>query len=81
MARAESRGGGIVLVALLAMTGLHAIHVTVGICLTLGLALLARRGHFEDGNYMPVDIACLYWHFVDIVWVFLFPWLYLAVHL
>ena len=63
-----------------AMTGLHAIHVTVGIVLMLVLAVLALRGHFENGNYMPVEIAGLYWHFVDIVWVFLFPLLYLAGH-
>ena len=63
-----------------AMTGLHAIHVTVGIVLMLVLAVLAWRGRFEGGNYMPVEIAGLYWHFVDIVWVFLFPLLYLAGH-
>jgi cytochrome c oxidase subunit 3 len=63
-----------------AMTGLHAIHVAVGIILILVLALLARRGHFENGNYMPVEIAGLYWHFVDTVWIFLFPLLYLAGH-
>ena len=63
-----------------AMTGLHAIHVTVGIFLMLTLAVLALRRRFENGNYMPVEIAGLYWHFVDIVWVFLFPLLYLAGH-
>ena len=63
-----------------AMTGLHAIHVTVGIVVMLVLALLAWRGQFENGNFMPVEIAGLYWHFVDIVWVFLFPLLYLAGH-
>jgi cytochrome c oxidase subunit III len=63
-----------------AMTGLHAIHVTIGIVLMLVLALLAWRGTFQNGNYMPVEIAGLYWHFVDIVWVFLFPLLYLAGH-
>jgi len=63
-----------------AMTGLHAIHVTVGILLMLVLALLAWRRRFENGNYMPVEVAGLYWHFVDIVWVFLFPLLYLAGH-
>jgi cytochrome c oxidase subunit 3 len=63
-----------------AMTGLHAIHVTIGIVLMLVLALLAWRGQFQNGNYMPVEIAGLYWHFVDIVWVFLFPLLYLAGH-
>jgi cytochrome c oxidase subunit 3 len=66
-----------------AMTGLHAIHVTVGVCLMLVLALLAWRGQFTGrnaGNYMPVEVAGLYWHFVDIVWIFLFPLLYLAGH-
>lgn len=63
-----------------AMTGLHAIHVTVGIVLMLVLAILAARRRFEHGNYMPIEIAGLYWHFVDIVWVFLFPLLYLAGH-
>ncbi|MBA3963467.1 MAG: cytochrome c oxidase subunit 3 [Chthoniobacterales bacterium] len=63
-----------------AMTGLHAIHVTIGIFLLLSLALLTRRGQFENGNYMTIEVAGLYWHFVDIVWVFLFPLLYLAGH-
>ena len=63
-----------------AMTGLHAIHVTVGIFVLLTLTVLAWRRQFENGKYMPVEIAGLYWHFVDIVWVFLFPLLYLAGH-
>ncbi|HEX3817658.1 MAG TPA: cytochrome c oxidase subunit 3 family protein [Chthoniobacterales bacterium] len=63
-----------------AMTGLHAIHVTVGICVMLVLAVLAQRGRFANGNFMAVEVAGLYWHFVDIVWVFLFPLLYLAGH-
>jgi cytochrome c oxidase subunit 3 len=63
-----------------AMTGLHAIHVTVGIFVLLGLALLARFGKFTTGHYTPVEVAGLYWHFVDIVWIFLFPLLYLAGH-
>ncbi len=63
-----------------AMTGLHAVHVTIGICLMLILAVRAARGAFTTGNYMGVEVAALYWHFVDIVWVFLFPLLYLAGH-
>ncbi len=63
-----------------AMTGLHAIHVTIGICLLLIMAIRAARGAFDNGNYMGVEVAGLYWHFVDIVWVFLFPLLYLAGH-
>ena len=63
-----------------AMTGLHAIHVTVGIILLLIFALVARFGKFTTGHYAPVEILGLYWHFVDIVWIFLFPLLYLAGH-
>jgi cytochrome c oxidase subunit III len=62
------------------MTGLHAIHVTVGIFVMLILALLAHSGKFTTGHYTPIEIAGLYWHFVDIVWIFLFPLLYLAGH-
>ena len=63
-----------------AMTGLHAIHVTVGIFVLLTMAVLARLGKFTTGHYTPVEIAGLYWHFVDIVWIFLFPLMYLAGH-
>ena len=63
-----------------AMTGLHAIHVTGGICILVVFALLARRGKFTTGHHTPVEIAGLYWHFVDVVWIFLFPLLYLAGH-
>ena len=63
-----------------AMTGLHAIHVTVGICIMLVFAVIARTGKFTSGHFTPIEIAGLYWHFVDIVWIFLFPLLYLAGH-
>jgi cytochrome c oxidase subunit 3 len=63
-----------------AMTGLHAIHVTVGIGVLVVFALLATRGKFSGGNHVPVEVVGLYWHFVDIVWIFLFPLLYLAGH-
>jgi cytochrome c oxidase subunit 3 len=63
-----------------AMTGLHAVHVTIGVGVMVTLAVLAWMRRFEKGNYMPVEIAGLYWHFVDIVWVFLFPLLYMAGH-
>jgi cytochrome c oxidase subunit 3 len=62
------------------MTGLHAIHVLIGILLLLTLTLLAWRRQFDHGRNLPIEIAGLYWHFVDIVWVFLFPLLYLAGH-
>ena len=63
-----------------AVTGLHAIHVTVGIFVLLTLAVLAWLGKFTAGHHIPVEVAGLYWHFVDIVWIFLFPLMYLAGH-
>jgi cytochrome c oxidase subunit III len=60
-----------------AMTGLHALHVTIGICAVLVICALAHRGHFSATYYAPVDVLGLYWHFVDLVWIFLFPLLYL----
>ena len=60
-----------------AMTGLHAIHVTVGIGLLSVITVLARRGRFSSRYYTPVEVSGLYWHFVDLVWIFLYPSLYL----
>jgi cytochrome c oxidase subunit 3 len=59
------------------MTGLHGLHVTIGIGAVLVIAELARRGHFSPAYYSPVDVTGLYWHFVDTVWIFLLPMLYL----
>jgi cytochrome c oxidase subunit III len=59
------------------MTGLHAIHVTVGIGVLSVIAVLTRRGKFNDAYRTPVEISGLYWHFVDLVWIFLYPLLYL----
>ncbi len=59
------------------MTGLHSLHVTIGIVILTVLAVQSWRGKFSREYYNPVEIAGLYWHFVDIVWVFLFPLLYL----
>lgn len=60
-----------------AMTGLHAIHIIVGIILMLTLAYLASRRHPSVQDFMPTEMVGLYWHFVDIVWIFLFPLMYL----
>ncbi|MGH9367125.1 MAG: cytochrome c oxidase subunit 3 family protein [Thermoanaerobaculia bacterium] len=59
------------------MTGLHALHMVVGIGLLSWLAAKARRGVFTPRYSTPVEMVGLYWHFVDIVWIFLFPLLYL----
>ena len=60
------------------MTGLHAIHMIVGLGLLLTLVVMARRGRFSAEYNTPVDMCGLYWHFVDLVWIFLFPLLYLV---
>jgi len=60
------------------MTGLHALHMIVGIGILLVLTWMAARGRFTSQYYAPLEISGLYWHFVDIVWIFLFPLLYLA---
>jgi len=59
------------------MTGLHALHMVIGIGLLSWLIAKARRGAFTPRYNTPVDMVGLYWHFVDIVWIFLFPLLYL----
>jgi cytochrome c oxidase subunit 3 len=59
------------------MTGLHAIHMVVGLVVVGALTWMASRGQFTNGNDQPVELVGLYWHFVDIGWVFLFPLLYL----
>ncbi|MGB7718367.1 MAG: cytochrome c oxidase subunit 3 family protein [Bryobacteraceae bacterium] len=60
-----------------AMTGLHALHMVVGVGILSWLIWMAYKGRFTAEYNTPVDIAGLYWHFVDIIWIFLFPLLYL----
>ena len=59
------------------MTGVHALHMVVGVGLLTTLLIFTRQGKCTGGNYNWVEIVGLYWHFVDIVWIFLFPLLYL----
>ena len=60
-----------------AMTGLHGIHVLAGIVVFLWLLIRALKGHFTPDYFGPVDFAALYWHIVDLIWIFLFPLLYI----
>jgi cytochrome c oxidase subunit 3 len=60
-----------------AMTGMHALHMIVGAGLLIALIIMALRGMFSPEWHTPVENIGLYWHFVDIVWIFLFPLLYL----
>ena len=61
-----------------AMTGLHALHMVVGVSVLTVILLQAWAGKFSADYFTPVDVAGLYWHFVDIIWIFLFPLLYLV---
>ena len=60
------------------MTGLHALHMIIGAGLLTTMILMARKGRFTKNYNSPIEISGLYWHFVDIVWIFLFPLLYLT---
>jgi cytochrome c oxidase subunit III len=60
-----------------AMTGMHAVHMIIGVGLLTALIFRARRDRFSPIYHTPVELTGLYWHFVDIVWIFLFPLLYL----
>jgi cytochrome c oxidase subunit 3 len=60
------------------MTGLHGIHVIVGMCLITWVAIKTRRGEFNSHYYTPVEGVGIFWHIVDLIWIFLFPLLYLV---
>jgi cytochrome c oxidase subunit 3 len=60
-----------------AMTGFHALHIIIGLGLIAVMALFAWQGRFSPEHHTGVEVTGLYWHFVDIVWVFLYPLLYL----
>jgi cytochrome c oxidase subunit III len=59
------------------MTGLHALHMIIGLGLFAWLLFMAWKGRFTPEYHTPIEIGGLYWHFVDIVWIYLFPLLYL----
>jgi len=59
------------------MTAAHALHMIVGISAVLIIVAVAYRRHFDEHYYGPIEVTGLYWHFVDVVWIFLFPMLYL----
>jgi len=59
------------------MTGVHALHMVIGVGVLTVLIIMAGQGKFSPQRYNAVEMSGLYWHFVDIIWVFLFPLLYL----
>jgi cytochrome c oxidase subunit 3 len=61
-----------------AMTGLHAAHMVIGLGVMAVMLVMTWRGRFSARWHTPIEISGLYWHFVDIVWIFLFPLLYLV---
>ena len=60
------------------MTGLHMLHVFVGLIVLTVVAVLAYKGKFSKDYYTPVEVGGLYWHLVDLIWIYLFPLLYLV---
>ena len=62
----------------LTMTGIHGLHVVIGAGLIIWIMVGNAKGRFHAGYYMPVDLVGLYWHLVDLIWIFLFPLLYLV---
>ena len=66
-----------------AMTGMHALHVISGVVLIFIMWRLARKKHFTPEKHWGIEAAAIYWHYVDVVWMFFYPALYLigtAVH-
>jgi cytochrome c oxidase subunit 3 len=61
------------------MTGLHGIHVVIGMMVLTWLLLRSIKGDFSSQYYLPLELGGLYWHLVDVIWIFLFPLLYLIV--
>ena len=60
------------------MTGLHGIHVVLGMGLLTWVMIRSMKGHFYKDYYTPVEVGGLYWHLVDLIWIYLFPLLYLV---
>ena len=62
-------------------TGLHGLHVLAGLLMSAVVQLKAGLGHFDAEHHLTVDVFVLYWHFVDVVWLFVFSSLYLSAHI
>lgn len=62
----------------LTMTAIHGLHVVIGAGLIVWIMVGAAKGRFHNGYFLPVDLVGLYWHLVDLIWIFLFPLLYLV---
>jgi cytochrome c oxidase subunit 3 len=60
-----------------AITGFHSLHVSIGVVVLGVMAWRTGRGHFGPSWHTPLEVSALYWHLVDLVWIFVFPLLYL----
>jgi cytochrome c oxidase subunit 3 len=60
------------------LTGMHALHVTGGLCVLAWLAMRTHRGDFTPDSHIALELGGLYWHLVDLVWIFLWPLIYLV---
>jgi cytochrome c oxidase subunit 3 len=74
---ANARGVELFFVFYFFMTGVHALHMVIGVAILGVLTWQASHGRFGAERYNPVEMTGLYWHFVDVIWIFLFPLLYL----
>jgi len=74
----QARAAQIFFCLYFAMTGLHALHMIIGLGVLFVMLFLASRGRFTAEYHNSIECAGLYWHFVDIIWIFLFPLLYLV---
>ena len=77
---AEKRGHHIFYLLYFTATGIHAVHMVIGLAVVGTITFMSWRGRFSPQYYTPVEISGLYWHLVDIVWVFLFPLFYLITY-
>ena len=75
--RRQPRNVGVFFSIYFLMTGLHAIHVLAGMAAIAWILSRALRGHFSSRYFGPVDFVGLYWHLVDMIWIYLFPLFYL----
>lgn len=79
-ANIDARAAELFFVFYFVLTGLHAIHMIIGMVILGVLWVKANRGRFTAAYFTPIELFGLYWHFVDVVWIFLFPLLYLIRH-
>jgi len=73
----DAGGAQIYFILYFLLTGFHALHLAIGIGVIAVLTARAARGRYSAAYSTPVEVAGLYWHFVDIVWIFLYPLIYL----